>query len=57
MRVAVLANLKRNAPVWDGMPADQWDDLDSDKTVNGIVGALEGAGHEAAFFEASGLAV
>lgn len=53
MRVAVLANLKHNAPVWDGMPSDQWDDLDSDKTVNGIVGALASAGHEAAFFEAN----
>lgn len=53
MRVAVLANLKRNAPRWDGMPADQWDDLDSDRAVNGIVAALESAGHDAAFFEAS----
>ena len=38
MRVAVLANLKKNAPHWEGMPADQWDDLDSEKTVNSLVG-------------------
>ncbi len=53
MRVAVLANLKKNAPHWNGMPADQWDDLDSEKTTNGLVSALESAGHEAVFFEAS----
>ena len=53
MRVAVLANLKTNAPHWDGMPPDQWDDLDSEKSTNGIVHALQRAGHEAAFFEAS----
>jgi hypothetical protein len=31
MRVAVLANLKKNAPTWEGMLPDQWDDLDSEK--------------------------
>ncbi len=53
MRVAVLANLKKNAPRWDGMPAEQWDDLDGEKTVNAIVEALRGGGHEVAFLEAS----
>ncbi len=53
MRIAVLANLKVNAPHWEGMPADQWDDLDSEKTVNNIIRALESAGHEAIFLEAS----
>ncbi|MEO8393748.1 MAG: hypothetical protein ABI700_12225 [Chloroflexota bacterium] len=53
MRVAVLANLKTNAPHWDGMPPDQWDDLDSEKSTDGIVAALQSAGREAAFFEAS----
>lgn len=53
MRIAVLANLKKNAPAWDGMPPDQWDDLDSAKTVESIIAALEEGGHEAAFFEAS----
>ncbi|MBZ0275076.1 MAG: hypothetical protein K8I60_02960 [Anaerolineae bacterium] len=53
MRIAVLANLKKNAPTWEGMSPDQWDDLDSPKTVNGIVAALQAGGHEAEFFEAS----
>lgn len=53
MRIAVLANLKKNAPRWEGMPADQWDDLDSEKTVNSIAAALQSYGHEAVFFEAS----
>ncbi len=53
MRVAVLANLKKNAPHWDGMAPDQWDDLDSEKTPNSIIAALQSAGHEAVFFEAS----
>ena len=53
MRIAVLANLKKNAPSWDGMSPDQWDDLDSPVTVEAIVNALESHGHEAAFFEAS----
>lgn len=53
MRIAVLANLKKNAPRWEGMPDDQWDDLDSPRTVNAIVDALKSAGHEAEFIEAS----
>ena len=39
MRVAVLANLKKNAPTWEGMSADQWDDLDSEKTIESIMAA------------------
>ncbi|NDJ62994.1 MAG: hypothetical protein GYB67_17880 [Chloroflexi bacterium] len=53
MRIAVLANLKINAPTWDGMPADQWDDLDDEATINSLVVALEQHGHAATFFEAS----
>jgi D-alanine-D-alanine ligase len=53
MRIAVLANLKKNAPTWEGMTPDQWDDLDSPKTTDALVKALEYNGHEAAFFEAS----
>ncbi|NDJ77909.1 MAG: hypothetical protein GYB65_16795 [Chloroflexi bacterium] len=53
MRIAVLANLKHNAPTWDGMSPDQWDDLDSPKTVEALIAALESGGHIAAFFEAS----
>ena len=50
-KVAVLANLKINAPHWEGMPSDQWDDLDSEKTVNALVEAIKSGGYEAEFFE------
>ena len=50
-KIAVLANLKKNAPHWEGMPEDQWDDLDSEKTVNAILGALRSQGHSCEFFE------
>lgn len=53
MRIAVLANLKENAPSWEGMSPDLWDDLDSIKTINNIIAALEQNGHEAYFFEAN----
>jgi len=53
MRIAVLANLKKNAPRWEGMPDDQWDDLDSPRTAEAIVAALRSGGHEAEFIEAS----
>ena len=51
LRVAVLANLKKNAPDLEGMPPDQWDDLDSEKTVAGLVEAVRAGGHESTFFE------
>ena len=51
LNVAVLANLKRNAPQYEGMAADAWDDLDSDITVNSIISALEARGHRATFLE------
>ncbi len=50
-RVAVLANLKINAPHWEGMTEDQWDDLDSEKTVNAILEALRSGGHTCEFLE------
>ncbi len=53
MRVALLANLKKNAPTWPGMSPDQWDDLDSEKTVESILAALRSGGHEAEFLEAN----
>lgn len=53
MRIAVLANLKQNAPRWEGMPPDRWDDLDSPKTPDSIVAALQAGGHEARFIEGS----
>lgn len=50
-KVAVLANLKKNAPIFEGMAEDQWDDLDSEKTVNALVEAIRQGGHAAEFFE------
>ena len=50
-RVALLANLKVNAPKFDGMPEDQWDDLDSEKTVNNLVNAIQAGGHACEFLE------
>jgi D-alanine-D-alanine ligase len=52
LRVALLANLKVNAPHWDGMAPDQWDDLDSARTVESLVEALRAGGHACEFVEA-----
>lgn len=51
MKVALLANLKKNAPTWPGMSPDQWDDLDSWETIQSITLALEKAGHRVTFLE------
>jgi D-alanine-D-alanine ligase len=51
MNVAVLANLKANAPTWPGMAPDQWDDLDSEKTIHALMNAIEAGGHTATFVE------
>jgi D-alanine-D-alanine ligase len=51
LKVAVIANLKKNAPKFPGMAEDHWDDLDSEVTMNAIADALRQGGHEAAFFE------
>lgn len=53
MRIAVLANLKENAPAIPEIPKDQWDDLDSPSTIESIINALKSNGHTAEFFEAS----
>ena len=50
-RVALLANLKKNAPKFDGMAVDQWDDLDSEKTVNALVEAIRAGGYTCEFLE------
>ena len=52
-RVAVLANLKDNAPDIPGASGDVWDDLDSMTTINHILDALRAGGHTAEFLEAS----
>jgi len=50
-RVALLANLKINAPKFEGMPQDQWDDLDSENTINSLVTAIRAGGNTCEFFE------
>lgn len=51
LKVALLANSKENAPKIDGMPTDQWDDLDSSKTINNLVNAIKAGGHDCEFIE------
>jgi D-alanine-D-alanine ligase len=51
LKVALLANLRINAPRFDGMAEDQWDDLDSEKTVNALVEAIRTGGNICEFFE------
>jgi D-alanine-D-alanine ligase len=50
-RVALLANLKVNAPKFEGMPDDQWDDLDSEKTILALTDSIRAGGHVCEFFE------
>lgn len=50
-KVALLANLKKNAPHFDGMASDQWDDLDSEKTTNALVEAIRQGGYTCEFLE------
>lgn len=50
-RVALLANLKTNAPAFNGMPPDQWDDLDSEKTITALIEAIRSGGHICEFLE------
>ena len=40
LKVALLANAKENAPRDEDLPTDQWDDLDSTKTINNLVNAI-----------------
>jgi D-alanine-D-alanine ligase len=50
-KVALLANLKVNAPKWEGMSEDHWDDLDSEKTIQSLMDAIQSGGHECEFLE------
>jgi len=50
-RVALIANLKKNAPQFEGMSADQWADLDSERTVNALVESIRAGGHTCEFLE------
>jgi D-alanine-D-alanine ligase len=51
MHVALLANLKKNAPILPGTSPDHWDDLDSEETIQAISDALEAGGHRVTFIE------
>ncbi len=51
LHVALLANLKKNAPILPGMPADYWADLDSEHTVEAIADALRERGYRVTFLE------
>jgi len=53
MKIALLANLKKNAPEPPPSAADQWDDLDSEDTIESLLVALEAGGHRAEFLEAN----
>jgi len=53
LKVVVVANLKKNAPKFPGMPEDYWDDLDSESTMQAIADAIRQGGHEAEFHEGS----
>jgi D-alanine-D-alanine ligase len=46
LRVALLYNLRRNAPQVAGAPTDIWADLDSEHTVEALIEALQWGGHE-----------
>ncbi len=50
--VAILANLKCNAPQRADLPPDAWADLDSNRTIDGLTAALQRAGHRVTFLEA-----
>lgn len=51
MKVALLANLKQNAPTWPGIAPDQWHNLDTWETIQSITIALEKGGHRVIFLE------
>lgn len=51
LNVAVLANLKSNAPALPEPVPDAWAELDSESTIQAIVEAIESLGHRATFLE------
>lgn len=52
MKVAVLANLKEDAPITLEDPPGRWDDLDDRLTVDTILDSLQDLGFEARYFPA-----
>ncbi len=51
LKVALLANLKKNAPRVEGMSPDSWADLDSESTVEALLTAIRAGGHDGVFYE------
>ncbi len=51
LKVALLANLKKYAPHFEGEAPDAHDDLDSEKTLNALRSSLEAGGHKVRVFE------
>ncbi len=51
LNVALLANLKKNAPHLPGLSPDHWADLDSESTIEALVAAIEAGGHTCVFYE------
>ncbi len=51
LRVALLANLKSNAPHLDGIADDHWDDLDSEQTVEILLEDIRSGGYDCEFLE------
>ena len=51
MKVALIANLRQNAPTWPDKPPRQRDTLDSWETVQSIALAMEHRGHRVTFLE------
>lgn len=52
MKIAVLANLKEDAPIRPEDPPGRWDDLDDRITVDEILKSLKELGHEGKYFPA-----
>lgn len=52
MKVAVLANLKEDAPISPDDPPGRWDDLDENLTIDTILDSLRSIGHEVKYFPA-----
>jgi len=51
LHVALLANLKKDAPVLPDMVEDYWADLDSEHTIDAIAEVLRERGHRVTFLE------
>ncbi len=52
MKIAVLANLKEDAPIRPEDPPGCWDDLDDQITIDEILKSLKELGHEGKYFPA-----